>query len=71
MLRLVAHREQFDVIVVVECDRVVRAFAGMRAAGADVEAELLELCNARIEIGHANRYMVDACEHSCSSAQIF
>src|SRR5205085_11343083 len=40
VLRAVANRQELDVILAIERDRVVRAFAGVHAAGMHVEAEL-------------------------------
>src|SRR6187431_2789848 len=60
---LVAYREQLHVIVLVECNSVVRTLARMRAALEHVEAELLELRDAGAQVGDADGYMVDTGEH--------
>jgi hypothetical protein len=63
LFRRVADRQQLDVILVVERDRVVRALARVRAALLDVEPDPAVLIHAPLEIRNANHDVIYAGEH--------
>jgi hypothetical protein len=64
VLGRIVDRQQLQVIVPVERDRVVCAFSGMRAAGIDVEAQLVVLLDAAREVGDADHHVVDTGKHA-------
>ena len=63
----VAHAQQFEVVLLVKRDGVVRAFTRMHAAGRDVESEARVGVDTPLEIGDADHDVVDARKHSYSS----
>ena len=63
LLGRVADRQQLEVVLVVERDRVVGALAGMDAARLDVEAQRAVLLGAPLEVGDADHEVIDAGEH--------
>ena len=63
LLGRVADRQQLEVVLVVERDRVVGALAGMDAARLDVEAHAAVRLHAPLEAGDADHDVVNECEH--------
>jgi hypothetical protein len=63
LLRRVVDREELEIVLPVERERIVRALARVRAAGVDVEAHLAVLLHAPLEIGDADHDVIDASKH--------
>ncbi len=59
----IAHAQQFQIVVLVEADRVVRAPPGMHTARVDIEAEPRVGLDTRVEVGHPNHDVVNSREH--------
>ena len=60
----IAHAHQFEVVLLMERNRVVRALAWMHAARRDVEPDARVGVDALLEIGDADHDVVDARKHS-------
>jgi hypothetical protein len=67
LLRRVADRQQLEVLLFVERDRVVGAPAGMDAARLDVEAQAAVLLDTPLEAGNTNHQVVDSGEHKAEA----
>ena len=59
----VAHAQQFEVVLLVKRDGVVRALAWMHATRRDVKPEACVGIDALLEIGNADHDVVDARKH--------
>jgi len=60
----IADRQQLEVVLLVERDRVVSALAGMHAARLDVEAHAPIGLHALGEVGDADHQVVNTCKHA-------
>jgi hypothetical protein len=63
----VAHAQQFEVVLLVKRNGIVRALAWMHAAGSDAEPKARVGVNALLQIRDAEHDVVDACQHSDAS----
>src|SRR5439155_765223 len=67
VLVLIAYAQQFEIVLLVKRNGVVRTLAWMHTAGRDSEPEAPVGVNALLQIGDADHDVVDARQHSDSS----